>query len=258
MSTTTLTQNDLEKPPVDIELSSDTDKKELVTADAMSITSGTTLASSAVAFTPVKSLHINAKGIPVLRLPFPSSELQIDIYNNAGSLAYQSTRPFRSKGSCVLTNAEGKQLIATDYFSGPCDDPVLRILDGLAGNQSHLKTASRWTSRKHDFALPDGRTFTWEYKRERGFGGEGKNGTALVLTLQGRRIAALIRNNETRTPGSKSCSAGNGGELVLGADVGGKEGIDEELVVASCILMLKKEIDRRRTGQALMIAAAVS
>jgi len=46
--------------------------------------------------------------------------------------------------------------------------------------------------------------------------------------------------------------------LVLGALVGGKEGIAEEVVVATCLLMLKKEIDRRRTVQIMMISGVVS
>lgn len=65
-----------------------------------------------------------------------------------------------------------------------------------------------------------------------------------MLTLQDKRVAALIRNDETRTPGSKSCYAGNGGKLILGEDVGAKDGLSEALVLASCLLMLKKEIDR--------------
>jgi hypothetical protein len=203
-------------------------------------------------------LFIDTKGIPVLRLPVPPSELQISIYNNDGTLAYQSTRSQRSSGNCVLTDSQSTQSIATEYFFGPGKSPVLHVLDTAGGKQVDVRTASKWTSRTQTFTLPDGRAFAWEYKKERGFGAQGKKGTALVMSMNGRRTAALIRNEETRTPGSKSCSAGNGGELVLGEDVGREDCVSEELVVASCLLMLKKEIDRRRMVQVLLISGAVS
>lgn len=260
MSTTTVTTQQLgEKPPVDINSLNDQDKKELIAADAISITSSTTtLNNPEPSFIPVKSYHINTKGISVLRLPTPPSELVTTIENSDGSIAYRSVRERRSSGNCVLTDAEGRQSIATQYFFGPGKDPILRRLDAGEGDDNVIKTASKWTSRAQQFLLPDGRTFTWEYKKEKGFGEKGKKGTALVLSLDGRRIAALVRNEETRTPGSKGCSAGNGGELVLGREVGGKEGISEELVVATVLLMLKKEVDRRRTVQFMMIAGAAS
>ncbi|KAF2251331.1 hypothetical protein BU26DRAFT_563272 [Trematosphaeria pertusa] len=260
MSTTTLTEKALESPSIDIKQLSEKEKQELIAADAASITSGTTLgAASHLPFQPAKSLHINTKGIPVLRLPLPPSELTITIHNPDGTVAYQSTRERRSSGNCVLTDPDGRELIGTTYFFGPKKDPVLTRLDvGGDGDSNTIKTVSKWTSRSQKFLLPDGRTFDWEYKKEKGFGGEGKKGTALVLTMDGKRIAALIRNEETRTPGSKGCSAGNGGELVLGDEVGGKEGVSEEVVVATCLLMLKKEIDRRRAVQFMMLAAAAS
>ncbi|OAF98780.1 uncharacterized protein CC84DRAFT_1223526 [Paraphaeosphaeria sporulosa] len=259
MSTITLTAQQLdEKPPVDMSMLSDQDKKELVIADTESVVSGITIDGAEAAFTAARSYHIHAKGVPVLRLPAPPSELVTTVSNLDGSIAYQSTRERRSSGNCVLTDAEGHPSIATQYFFGPGKDPVLRRVDVEDGEDNVIKTVSKWTSRAQKFLLRDGRTFDWEYKKEKGFGGQGTKGTALVLTMNGRRIAALIRNEETRTPGSKSCSAGNGGELVLGQEVGGKEGISEELVIATVLLMLKKEIDRRRTVQFMMIAAAVS
>jgi hypothetical protein len=139
-------------------------------------------------------------------------------------------------------------LIATEYFFRPNKDPVLRRLDANEGTQE-IKTVWKWTSHNHKFLLPDGHTLAWTYKKEPGFGTRGAKGTALVLTLGERRITALVRNDDTRTPGSLNTIAGNGGELALGEDVGGKAGLGEDLVVATCLLMLKKEIDRRRAVQ---------
>jgi hypothetical protein len=258
MSTTTLTEKDLESTPININTISPKEKVELIAAETASVTSGTTLGPSTT-FTPTKTLIINTKGVSVLRLPCPPSELQISVYDKNRTIAYLSTRAKRSSGNCVLTNAEGREVVGTTYFWGPGRDPVLHLLCGAERKEEDaIKTASKWTSRSQKFVLPDGRSFEWKYKRERGFGSEGKKGTALVMSMQGQRVAALIRNDETRSLGSKSCSAGNGGELVLGALVGGKEGIAEEVVVATCLLMLKKEIDRRRTVQIMMISSAVS
>jgi hypothetical protein len=253
MSTTTYVQEGLEEEPLDLKGITDKEKQELIHAETASITSGTTLGETETEFKAIKALNISAKGIPVFRWPVPSSELQINIYNQEGTIAYQSTRALRSSGNSVLTDQDGKELIATEYFFGPSRDPILHILGGE--ENSSLRTVSKWTSRSQTFLLPDGRKFTWEYKKERGFGAGGEKATGLVLTLQGKRVAVLLRNDETRTLGSKSCSAGNGGALLLGDAVDAKEGVSEELVVATCLMMLKKEVDRRR---ALQIAGLVS
>lgn len=76
-----------------------------------------------------------------------------------------------------------------------------------------------------------------------------------------RRVAQLVRSDETRTEGSTRHTAGNGGRLDV--DLGewlreGRKGEVEEmetLVVASCLVMLKKEVDRRRLHQAIVLMA---
>lgn len=233
-------------------------KRQLIATDAVSIKSTPTLMAPERAFTAQKSLHINTQGIAALRLPTPPSQLQISIHNPDGSLAYTSTRAKRSSGSCVLADANGKALVGTEYFFGSSKDPVLSSLDVDEGVAQLIRTVSNWTSRSHTFLLPDGRILAWTYRKEFGFGTNSSKGTALVLTLGEKRIAVLLRNNETRTTGSKSCSAGNGGELVLGEEFGGIYEINEDLVVATCLLMLKKEIDRRRTVQLMVIAGVMT
>lgn len=248
-----------DQPVIDPRLLSDQEKKDLILADSVSINSSTTLAYSELSFTPTKSFRINTRGVPVLRLPLlPPSELEITVHHLNGTLAYTSTRAKRNSGNCVLTDANGKPLIATSYFFGPSRDPLLTRFDSTEGNEQEIKSISKWTSRNHTFLLPDGRTITWKYKKEKGFGAKSAKGTALVLSLGDKRVAALMRNDETRTPGSKSCSAGNGGELVLSEEANSKDGLSEELIVATCLLMLKREIDRRRVVQFMVISAAVS
>lgn len=259
MSTTTSTAKDVHSASMDKDIFSSERKKEYL-PDVASILSGTTVSPSDTGFPFVQSLYIHTIGMPSLGCGSPPSELKINVYNSDGSLAYVSTRHKRSSGNCTLSDGQGRQLISTTYFFGPGRDPVMRIFD--AGEQKggayggadgqEMKTSSRWISRSHTFILPDGRTFTWEYKKGEGFGDDGKKGTALVMMLEGKRVAALIRNKNTRTPGSKKSSAANGGQLALGEDVG--TSVAEDLVVASCLLMLKKEVDRMRQAQ---IAAVI-
>lgn len=80
-------------------------------------------------------------------------------------------------------------------------------------------------------------------------------------------VARLVRGEDTRTRGSSSCSAGNGGLLEMclaSAGAGADEKreqvviIDEVTVLVTCMVMLKKEIDRLRTIQIAVIAGAVS
>lgn len=235
------------------------EKKELIISDTISVTSDTTtLRTETLPFTPAKSLHINTQGVAVLRLPLPPRELEITIHNDGGSLAYTSTRTNRNSGNCVLSDANGIQLIDTKYRFGPGKDPVITYLNEKDGGGDSIKTTSKWTSRNHSFQLPKGRVLSWNYRKAKGYGADSAKGTALVMELNGVPIAALIRNQETRSPGSKACSAGNGGKLVLGSAVYEDEDVSEDLVVATCLLMLKKEIDRRRTVQFMMIGAAVS
>lgn len=211
--------------------------------DDASFISGTTTINVGD-FAHAKTLIVNAKGVGGLMRPMFSPELVIHIVNPDGTLAYESTRERKSSGNCVLTDAQGHQLISSTYLFGPGRDPTLTRLGNLAHKDSTIKTKTRWTSRTQQFILPDGRTFEWQYKREKGFGVEDKKHYGMVLTMNGRRLAILIRNSETRTPGSKWCYAGNGGELRLSEEVGSKEAIDEELVVATVLMQLKREMDR--------------
>ncbi|KAK3900232.1 hypothetical protein C8A05DRAFT_45882 [Staphylotrichum tortipilum] len=92
-------------------------------------------------------------------------------------------------------------------------------------------------------------------------------------------VARFVRGPVYRTPGSGGSSAGNGGRLVvdLGRLVGGQgqggegdeegdgEGVSEKgddremavvMVVVTCLVMLKREVDRRRAQQIAIAAGA--
>lgn len=152
--------------------------------------------------------------------------------------------------------------MSTTYSFGPGRSPVIKQLhpsDLDAGDS--VEVNGKWTSRTTTFTLSNGKTFEWSYVRSKQ--SDGKKRTLLVLhqvdgssAHTGHRIAQLVRSGETRSPGSSKHSAGNGGELVLDTD--SVEWIDESMVVATCMLMLKKEIDRRRMIQAAVIAGGAS
>lgn len=105
--------------------------------------------------------------------------------------------------------------------------------------------------------------FEWRYvgRRERS---EGVSSLLVLEKVDGERVrvAQLVRGEGTRSPGSSGSSAGNGGLLEMCLHGGGGEGqekvIDEKMVVSTCLVMLKKEVDRRRALQVAMISIAVS
>lgn len=102
-----------------------------------------------------------------------------------------------------------------------------------------------------------------------------KNGEEQIRTP----VAHFVRGRGTRTEGSGASSAGNGGRLDVdlrmwehhhrhddGDDGDGGDGqadkVEREmvvvLVVATCLVMLKREVDRRRAQKFAIIAMAVS
>jgi hypothetical protein len=279
--TTTPPKTYLDEPTLDIDLNnlSPNEKKEVMayaSSNYSTETDVTVVAPSS--FKPTKTLLINSRGIKLLRFPMPSSELEIPISTPQGDVAYVSTRAKKSSGNAVLTDAQGKECVASEYLWGPGRNPSLRILGEATEAEGNIKVKGKWTSRSQEFVLPTGQIMAWRYTRERDPSPaniKGMKRTFLVLELSSpsfsspsksgkdikaepRRIAQLVRNDESRTPGTKSCDSGNGGELVID-EIALKEGaLGEDVVVASCLMMLKKEIDRRRVQQMMVLMAVVS
>lgn len=244
MNSNTTAFGDKPSPSYTHLIPSENDWKNGLKADNSSILSGTTVGASELAFTPSKSLHVQTLGHSAERFPTPTL-LQTFICNPDGSIAYRSTRPKRTSENCILTDADDRELIGTEFASVPGRSSVMHLLDGHGSTTGDIKSSSKVISRTQKFIFPDGREFSWEYKRGKGFGAKGKTGTALVLTLGTQRLAALFRNLDSRAPGKLCNGAGNGGELVLADIVGEQSGIAEEVVIASCLMMLKREFDCR-------------
>jgi hypothetical protein len=210
-------------------------------------------------FEPVKALHIHTRSIPLFSLALPSSP-QTTIHKPDSSLAYTCSRTQRSSSNCVLTNTSGTPLINTTYSSRPSRDTVLRYVNATTP-QDDVKTTSKWRARNTTFRLPDGRMITWRYKKAQGCGAKGR-----ILALEwgdGEMVAVLVRNEgiqsaESSNSSGRAWSAGNGGELVMGRCVYGESGgVSEEMVVATCLVMLEKEVERRRAVLCMVVASAM-
>ncbi|OAL74291.1 hypothetical protein A7D00_2324 [Trichophyton violaceum] len=219
------------------------------------------------AFTPGRSLYINSRGIGVIRFPTPSSELEIAIHNQDGSLAYVSTRDKRCSGDAVLSSPKLGNLLRTTYFFGPGRHPVLRQLYPTPFNgdspdtNKDITVAGKFISRSTDFEMPDGSKFEWRYVRL-GYDGGGRSKLLVLEKIEcegdgsRKRVAQLLRTKETIPQGSSKHRAGCGGELVLEQDA--HLDIDEAVIVGTCLLMLKREVDRRRAIQMMVMTGVVA
>lgn len=265
MSTTTLaTKSDLNYQEKEVRTS---------LSASSSSTLYNTLDDQSSPFHPDKTLLIQARGVGCFRLPLPNRQLEIDIIHPDGHPAYTSTRDRVCSGNSVLSNAKLGDLIRTEYFFGPSRDPVVHLLQSSTGNTNtttegiHLR--GEWTSRSVRFTTPSGSELRWSYAKEKR--PDGRKVNLIVLSVDEnstgekkdkgsqipeRRLAQLLRCEETRTPQTSRSSAGNGGTLQMDEEALRESGVDEALVVATCLMMLKKEVDRRRMIQMMVIAGA--
>lgn len=168
---------------------------------------------------------------------------------------------------------------------------TLVAVPSTSSSKSSFKFTSAWSLKTCNFVTPGSKhKFTWE--KERTVLPSGEKAKLLVLYWhpqhsdgQGEsapkvRVSQFVRSVSTRTPGTRPSTAGNGGRLEFGhlvqctgdlttlapetlhdsekkAYVPQEPVIDEALVVATCISMMKKEGDRRRALQVMMVGAIV-
>lgn len=247
----------------------DQEEKEL--SNTISASSTSTLCTlnatnDSTLFHPTRTLTVDARGVSCLRLPLSSSQTEITIALADGSTGYVSTRDKRWSGNCILSHPKLGDLIRTDYFFGPSRDPVLRLLQTSSVIPEELRVSGRWTSRSAHFTMPNGTEYEWAYAKQKVPDGRKLNLIVLhAICLDGkeqkpehRPVAQLVRSSGTRAPGTSRCTAGNGGELQIDDGALHALQLDESIVVATCLVMLKKEIDRRRMIQVAVIAGAGS
>lgn len=237
--------------------------------------------SSSPKFYPTKTFQIQNAGHPLFALPSPPKPIPIPVFEvdasgEVGNLIYESLRHTRGSGNCMLIRAGDsfeEPLSRTVYRFGPGKPPRLQLSGTVACNEEFEVVNKGLTTRAQVIRTHLG-TFQWRYasRQER----QEANADSLlvfeqittVVLLGGkkeeqrRRVAHLVRNNEFRTEGTRGCTAGNGGRLMM--DLRGWMGTKgdaeqmEVLVITGCLVMLKKEIDRRRVHQAVVIMGGAS
>lgn len=232
-----------------------------------------------------------------MSLPLPPKPHPIPIYavnsdGIVGEKCYESIRPSRGSGNCVLYETEnGTPVATTTYRFGPGRPPKMRLLKSSASvDLENLAEGSELGEGEEEFEINSlgcatravsirthlG-TFHWRHgsrEEKRAL----KADSLLILeqittvALEGgkqehraRKVAHFIRNDEFRTEGSGRSTAGNGGRLELdlkqweGGDSKGRDREQmERFAVSGLLCMLKREVDRRRMHQAFIIAGAGS
>lgn len=250
---------------------------------------------SGTTFKPTKSLQVENKGLPVIALPLPPRPYPIEVYavGDSGILsskAYQSVRPTRGSGSCILFRGDpaagAEPICTTIYRFGPGRPPKIRLLGPnsdidfsrlgedkgeLAAGEEEFEVLSRGVTTRAVSIRTHLGTFLWRYAgkaERREFGADSLVVMDRVTTValaggkteeRYRRVAQLVRNKAFRTAGSGRSTAGNGGRLMMDlsewdVDRKGEREQMEALILAGCICMLKKEMDRRRLHQSMIIA----
>ena len=234
--------------------------------------------------------------LPLPPRPYPIPVHAVTPSGEVAGKVYESVRPARNSGNSILYNVAASPEIpvcATTYRFGPGKPPKIRLL-GPSADVDKLGADGAITPDDHDHEEFEvvGRgcatravsirthlgTFQWRYanKAERKAAGadsflvlerittvaRGAGGSGKKMEEQRRRVAQLVRNDEYRTSGTGRSTAGNGGRLMMdlrewAGDVKGEGRQMEVFVVASCIVMLKKEVDRRRMHQTMIIAGAI-
>lgn len=233
--------------------------------------------SSAAGFQPTLNFQIDNKGVPWIALPLPPKPYPIPVYAVTGSgevaeKAYESIRPERNSGNCSLYQADSEVPVCeTTYRFGPNRPPKIRLVNNDANklstddSEEEFEVKSRGCATRSVSIRTHMGTFIWRHanRAER----RAANADSLLVLEavtkvalengkqkeQFRRVAQLVRNEEYRTAGTGKTHAGNGGRLMMDlrewTDRKDERRQMEVFVVASCITMLKREVDRRRMHQ---------
>ncbi|CAL5865806.1 uncharacterized protein PFLUO_LOCUS12 [Penicillium psychrofluorescens] len=233
--------------------------------------------SSSDGFIATSKLQVQAIGYDMNQALTGRTLENISVYRvESGEAEYISIRLKKNSNSCALVRASDPRqisLISTIYRFGPGRHPRMRILlynsavsveeainnENVRGEIVEVKSHSL-VSRRQVLDTSLGK-FEWRY----GTGEEHAacNADSLLVmeridrvslpngrkSKSGVRVAQFIRNDQFRTPGTNKYSGGNGGRLMIDLRMwdddehASAHGV-EAFVVASCILMLKREADR--------------
>lgn len=250
--------------------------------------------SLSTSFAPTLRYQVENRGLPWVRLPLPPKPHPIPVYaitpdGQIGEQVYESIRPTRSSGSCALYAAGlDAPVVTTTYRFGPGKPPKMRLLgpdakvdmenlteqDALGLGEEEFEIVSLGCATRSVSIRTHLGTFHWRHgtKAEK----KALNADSLLLLerittvaleggkeeKRGKRIAQFIRNEQYRTDGTGRSTAGNGGRLEMDlrewTDGKGEREQMERFVVAGVVCMLKREVDRRRMHQTIIIAGGAS
>ncbi|KAJ3498317.1 hypothetical protein NLG97_g1223 [Lecanicillium saksenae] len=243
---------------------SDSDWNSESSADEKDTHGFNNASSSSNGFLPTSNLDVHAFGYDTNQALTGKTLENISVHRvESGQTEYVSIRQKRSSNSCALvrTTDQDKTLISTIYRFGPGRHPKMHIMPentkvsvdaalldkNVPGEEVEVKSRS-FTSRAQLFDTALGK-YQWRYGNKQEKAACDADSLLVMERADGTRIAQLIRNAELRTPGTVKYSGGNGGRLMLdlhaweNSEKGATAGV-EAFVVASCILMLKREADR--------------
>lgn len=228
-------------------------------------------------FVATGQLQIQAIGYDVNQALTGRTLENISVFQPGSSEAeYASIRLKKNSNSCALVRASDPRqaaLISTIYRFGPGRHPRMRILpsnsvvsveeaindDNVRGELVEVKSRSL-VSRGQVFDTSLGK-FEWRYGTNEEQAACNADSLLVMERLDrvslpgggksksGAHVAHLIRNEQFRTPGTKKYSGGNGGRLMIDLRIWNDDKHTspqrvEAFIVASCILMLKREADR--------------
>ncbi|KAF7591895.1 hypothetical protein BBP40_000942 [Aspergillus hancockii] len=233
-------------------------KKNAPSIHSVASTASTLLDTPQADFLEGKRFHIEVRGIRAFRPPMPMRQNEVPIYDTNGALAYTATKDKTWSSHTTLSSPKHGELFSIDFTPG--GRPWIRFLQPIEGNVvPPIAVDGKWTSRNMSFMPPEGGC-KWEWKYTKIITPNRKELKAMCLEKKEpsesgekvTRVAHLLRSPDTRAAGSSSCSAGNGGQLVIcsGVDL---SLVEEALVIATCLVMLRRERDRRRFIQAMVI-----
>lgn len=246
--------------------------------------------SNQTGFYPAKLLQIQADGFPLIAFPLPPRPDPIHIFGVSSvtgefeELEYTSFRPARSSGDCFLVKGNDPlqpPLCTTTYRFGPGRPPKIQLLgsiDAAAASPEETPDYNEEITVKDKSCISRTTvmrthlgTFEWRYASRAERKALGADNVLILdqvttVALAGgkqetrrQKIAQFLRNAEFRTEGSRRTTAGNGGRLMMDlrgwTDRKGEAGQMEVLVLASIVLMLKKEVDRRRMHQMIAMSS---
>lgn len=240
--------------------------------------SASSAAPAVTSFHQTSAFQIETAGHALFHLPRPPKAvpipvLRVDADGTVGDVVYESLRNKRSSGNCALVRAghgiAEAPVCSTTYRFGPGKNPQMQLHGRLDPNEVYEIQGKGLTTRAQSLRTHLG-TFEWRYASRKDRKAVGANSLLLFervtsVALAGGKqeerrviVGMLVRNPELRTQGTGGSTAGNGGRLLLNLTEWADTKVEHEqmeiLAISSCILMLKKEVDRRRVQQIMMMS----